>query len=67
MDCDAMSVNSLSAYSQALKKPAFTVHIEPALYVSGSIVYGELEAYLDRLQEDEIGHIYVELQGTILT
>ncbi|KAM5538452.1 hypothetical protein V8D89_007785 [Ganoderma adspersum] len=38
-----MSVNSFSVYSQALKKPAFTVHIEPALYVSGSTIYGELE------------------------
>ncbi len=62
-----MSVNSLSAYSQALKKPTFTVHIEPALYVSGSTVYGELELDVCRLQEDDIEHIYAELQGTILT
>ncbi|KAI1797266.1 hypothetical protein LXA43DRAFT_969255 [Ganoderma leucocontextum] len=58
LDWDAISVNSLSAYSQALKKPAFTVYIQPALY---------LELDVNRLREDDMEHIYAELQGTILT
>ncbi|PIL35722.1 hypothetical protein GSI_02452 [Ganoderma sinense ZZ0214-1] len=62
-----MSVTPLSAYAQALKKPTFTVHIEPALFVSGSTVYGEIELDVNRLQQDDTGHIYAELQGTILT
>ena len=62
-----MSVSSFSAYSQHFKKPAFTVHIPPTLYVAGSTVTGELELDDNLLREDEIERIYVEVQGTLLT
>ncbi|TBU32608.1 hypothetical protein BD311DRAFT_750339 [Dichomitus squalens] len=62
-----MSVTSLSAYSQYFKKPAFTVHIPPTLYVAGSSVTGELELDANLLRDDDIERIYVELQGTLLT
>lgn len=65
---DTMSLNFLSAYLQALKKLAFSAHIDPPLYVSGSTVLGEIELGANRLREDNIECTYAELvPGTILT
>ncbi|RPD75260.1 hypothetical protein L226DRAFT_570906 [Lentinus tigrinus ALCF2SS1-7] len=56
-----------SAYSLAMRKPAFRLTLPPTIYVSGGSVVGVLELDHELALDDDIDRVYVELQGTIQT
>ena len=58
---------SQSAYSLAMRKPAFHVTLPPTVYVSGGSVMGEVELDYELALDDDIERVYVELQGTLRT
>ena len=45
----------------------FTLHIPPAVYVSGSALEGEVEINMRELLEDEVEEVHVELRGSSYT
>ncbi|PIL37728.1 hypothetical protein GSI_01422 [Ganoderma sinense ZZ0214-1] len=45
----------------------FTLHIPPAVYVSGSTLEGEVELNLRELNQDEVEEVHVELRGSSYT
>ena len=56
-----------SAYSLALRKPAFVLSLPPMLYVSGGSIRGDLDVDSQLAYEDNIEEIYVQLHGTMQT